>query len=447
MRGNTSDWLSAQVAVLGSVLLDETCAGKVVARTGPEDYSESYRPIYAAIRAKYAAGETIDPVTLRHALGEGTGDLLMQIMAVTPTAANCDEYIAMMLEQSRLLRLEEIGRQLTEAGGMEEARLLLDQANALSVEREKVRVVTMTDALHDFWDRQSQPKPEYLKWGIPQLDELLYVERGDFVVLGGYASAGKTALALSMAFHQAKTRRVGFYSFETTDRKLFDRLIATITKLDFKRIKGHALSEDNLDVLAMHTSDITSNHLELIPANGMTVSDIKATAQSRRHEVIYIDYLQLITPTNPRESSYEQVTKISMDLHSLAQRTGLTVVALSQLSRPEKSGKGETSGEKAPGMHSLRQSGQIEQDADAILLVYKEDPTMADSRRVLKVAKNKEGQSGVALMLNFDGATQTFRPDRNDPARWKRETPRKDQISIRELASGTPVPFEKEGHT
>lgn len=95
-------------------------------------------------------------------------------------------------------------------------------------------------------------------------------------------------------------------------------------------------------------------------------------------------------------------------------------------------------------MSDLRDSGQIEQDGDVIMLIYREEPNLPNSRRALKVAKNKEGESGGIIMLKFDGATQTFRPDRNDPGEWKakQET---DQVSLRELDQGTPVPFEEDG--
>lgn len=437
MSANAEDWLSAQVSVIGSVLLNgEKWAGEVVSRTSPEDYSETYLPIFQTIRAKYAAGETIDPVTVKAALGGEWGELLMQIMQVTPTDANCGEYIALMLEQSRLRRLEEIGRRLQEAGTMEQARELIDQANAMTVRREKVRVLTMKDALSDFFERQQKQGREYLTWGVAALDERLYVESGDFVVLGGYPSDGKTALALSMAFHQGTKKRVGFFSFETNDRKLFDRLIPTLTRVDFGKVKKHAMEEDDWEAVALKSTGITSNQLELIPANGMTVSDIKALSQSRRYEIIYIDYLQLIRPADPRRSSFDQVTQISMDLHSLAQNTGIHVVALSQLSRPEK--QGPKSATKAPGMHSLRQSGQIEQDADVIMFIYREDPAATKSRRVLKVAKNKEGESGGLILMNFDGATQTFSVAHNDQSRWK---PQREQIHMSELPDDTKVPF------
>ena len=102
----------------------------------------------------------------------------------------------------------------------------------------------------------------------------------------------------------------------------------------------------------------------------------------------------------------EQVTQISKDLHVMAQTTGITVCALSQLSRPQKGGENE----KAPGLHSLRQSGQIEQDADGVLLLYKEEPNNPRSRRCLKIAKNKDGEAGGIVYLVFDGAHQRFKP-------------------------------------
>lgn len=408
------DWLSAQVAVLGSVLLDESCAPQVVARTAPEDYTDAYRPIFLVIRAKLAAGERIDPVEVRHALGEGSGGLLTRIMEVTPTAANCGEYIDLMVEQSHVRQLNVLGAELAEARDMETARKLLDRANALTVHRERVRTVTMADALRAFYDRQTRPAPDYLKWGIPELDQRLYVEPGDYVVLGGYSSDGKTALALSMAFQQGQTRRVGFFSFETRDHKLFDRLVPTVARIDFGRVKRHNLDANDWETLSAHTQVITSNHLELIQANGMTVADIQAVAQSRRLEVVYVDYLQLITPDDSRQSQFDQVTQISMTLHNLSQRTGITVVALSQLSRPESTkGPDKKQVNKAPTMHSLRQSGQIEQDADAILLVYRENPNDKKSRRIIKVAKNKEGEAGGVITMAFDGAHQRFAVDKS----------------------------------
>ena len=427
--------VEAEQAVLGSMLIDSRCVPDVVERLKPDDfYMRQNREIYEVLYAMFSRFETIDPVTVRAALGPEAGELLMQIMQVTPTAANCAEYLDLMLEQHRLLRLREVGEQLATATTPEAA---------LTVKREKVRVVSMDEALRGFFERQQAPKADYLRWGIDALDERLYCEGGDFVILGGYPSDGKTALALSMAYQQGKTRRVGFFSYETKDAKLFDRLIPTLTHIDFGRVKKHTLTDGDWDTVARRQREISANHLELIPANGMTVADLRSLVQSRRYEILYIDYLQLVRPSDPRRSSFEQVTQISMDLHTLAQGTGTTVVALSQLSRPEKQGKEART--KAPGMHSLRQSGQIEQDADIIMFVYREEPNLPRSRRCLKVAKNKEGEAGGVIMLAFDGGTQTFRVDRNDPSLW-RAAPAKvpePQMTLQELSPAEPVPFEK----
>ena len=159
------------------------------------------------------------------------------------------------------------------------------------------------------------------------------------------------------------------------------------------------------NILEYRSSAMVGRKLEVIQAGGLSVVDMQALALARRYEIIYIDYLQLIAPDDRRRSDVEQVTQISKDLHVMAQTTGITVCALSQLSRPQKGGENE----KAPGLHSLRQSGQIEQDADGVLLLYKEEPNNPRSRRCLKIAKNKDGEAGGIVYLVFDGAHQRFK--------------------------------------
>lgn len=436
MTRKSEAWLEAQIAVLGSVIRDPGAwAAQVVARTRPEDFCDAYRPVYDVIRAKFTAGEPIDQLTVRAGMDAEYSELVRQMVDVTPTAANCGEWLEQMLEAGRLIKLAEIGEALQTATDAEDAARLLDEANRLSVRREKAQVVTLSEALSGFYSRQQAEPVKYLTWGMNALDSRLYVEQGDMVILGGYPSDGKTALALAMAYTQGVEHRVGFYSLETKTSKLFDRLVPTLTSVDFGRVKRQGLTDGDWETLAGKSKQIQQNRLELVQAAGMSVADIKALAQSRRQEIIYIDYLQLIKPADPRRPAFEQVTQISMDLHSLAQSTGITVVALSQLSRPEKEG----SKPKAPGMSALRQSGQIEQDADVIMLLYREDPTARQSKRLLKVAKNKEGEAGGILRLDFDGATQTFRPDRNDPAVWRAP---QQQPQIRELPNEE-VPWDR----
>ena len=166
----------------------------------------------------------------------------------------------------------------------------------------------------------------------------------------------------------------------------------------------------------------------MVEAAGYTVDQIFRTAVARRHQVIYIDYLQLAE--GPGKSPYEIVTNISKRIHQLSQIHKILVVALSQLSRS--SDKGEE-----PGMADLRESGQIEQDADAILMIYYQDAKKKNGPRYLKVAKNKEGELG-RLSLDWNGSTQTFTP------MTTREAPPAPKTRLRDLPKETPVPAELE---
>ena len=148
---------------------------------------------------------------------------------------------------------------------------------------------------------------------------------------------------------------------------------------------------------------LSNLQLDFIDAGGMTVRDIQALSLSRKYQVIFVDYLQLIAG-NSKQSRYDQVTSISQELHTLGRAHGITVISLAQLKRPDKE-KGKP---VPPSMADFRESGQIEQDADIALLVYPSDPRNYRSDRVLYVAKNKEGTHD-RYELEFDGATQTMR--------------------------------------
>ena len=394
--------------MLGSVLIDQRVAGTVIHQLGEGDFTGEFRSIFRAIRDKFLAGDPVDAATVCAALGPEYGRTLVDIMDATPTAANVEAYIGITREKAQIIRLQECGLALAGCQDMETAMQVLDKANRAAAGRQSVQVMTMAQGLEDFYRRQQQ-KAEIIPWGIGPLDNTLRSEPGDFVVIGGYPSAGKTALSVQLAWAQAKDRRIGYFSLETKPEKLIDRTVAMVTGVDFGRIKSHALTEDDWMACASHVVQIKERNLEIIKAGGLSVADIQALSLAGRYDMIYIDYLQLIRPDNNRRTEYEQVTEISMALHTMAQTTGITVVALSQLSRPEKSGQKE----KAPGLHSLRQSGQIEQDADGVLLLYKEEPNIPNSRRCLKVAKNKEGAAGGILYLTFHGATQTFELQEN----------------------------------
>lgn len=405
------DKLSAQVAVLGSLLIEPKLVGEAMTKIRDEDFlTPKYRMVWQAIRALFLGGKPIDAALVRNQLGgrpeDGWTQLLLELMELTPTAANIWTYVSMMKEQARRTRAAELGALIQVHSSDEQLQEYIAQLHALMVDRRGVKRMDMSQMILNFSDRHSGEPVKYMTWGLPKVDAGTYVELGDMVVLGGYPSAGKTALAVSMAYHQAQRFRVGFYSLETNCYKLADRLVSNFVGIEMSAIKGNKITEDEWQRMADQSDRIRARQLEIVEASGMTVDDIQSDALANRYEIVYVDYLQLIEPESRRMNRTEQVSGISRGLQQFAHEHGRMVVALSQLSRPEQSSKNEL---VEPTMSDLRESGQIEQDADAIMLLFLEKPSEPDeSRRVLKVAKNKEGIRG-RFYLVFDGQYQRFR--------------------------------------
>lgn len=430
-------YLDAQRGAIGSLLIDAPAvAGIIFHKTREDDYTGPLRSVYQVCRDMYLEGKPIDAMTVRHRMGPEYTQFLYELMQNTPTAANAEIYADLTVERSKMSKLAELGFPV--CVNFDEAKELLSKANRIMGDRPSVRVMTAEEGLHDFYDRQSEPA-KLIPWGLPKIDSTFRTEFGDFIVLGGYPSAGKTAFSLQLAWEQAKDLRVGYFSLETKPEKIIDRTVAAVCGVDFGRIKSHSLTQEDWSECAIKSTAFTKRKLEIIQAGGMSVVDIQSLALSGRYEIIYIDYLQLIAPQDRRRSDVEQVTQISKDLHTMAQTTGITVCALSQLSRPPKSGDQE----KSPGLHSLRQSGQIEQDADGVMLLYKDEPKNPRSLRVLKIAKNKEGEAGGITYLAFDGAHQRFKESLTQPNNPKPKTePEYQQTTFEELpGSDSELPF------
>ena len=420
---------NAQARVLGPMLVEPSVVGEVLLAVSDSEFTEGrYRLIYQAIRKLYNDGKPVDGLTVNDALGGNYNELLAEIINQTVTATNVMEYVAILKRSALQMHLAELGGKLAEAGDLDASLALVDAINALNCGKSGVRITTLQQAYTEFLDRHADGnEAPYLRWGISALDEKVHVEAGDLVVLGGYPSAGKTALALQFARYIAKDHRVGYFYLENNDKKLFDRVVSATTMVPFTRIKTHKLGEDDFRAIIGMQEQLTTPQLEFVCASGMTVSDIRSIALAKHYDLLVVDYLQKIRGDRSRRnmSDFERVTQISSDLQELGQQTGIHVLALSQLSRPEKK-NGKT---PAPTMASLRQSGQIEQDADVIMLVYAED----DSRprlRTLKLAKNKEGQANIAMRMVFEGDTQTCSriEPQEPPATHQRQKPRQQSF-------------------
>lgn len=412
-----SKLLNAQVSLLGSICFEPEIVGEVMLRVAPEHFTTPiYRHIFEAIARLWANQEPIDVLTIDHALGGDYHETLSEIMMNTVTSAHWEKYVAIVVEESRLYQLQQLGSRLREAETLDDARAAAEQINRLMVERPSTKVVTLAQGLKEFLEQQESKEPvKYIPWGIPKLDEALTIEPGDFVILGGEPSSGKTALAIQFANTMAaQGYRVGVFSLETSDRKVFARWVAQTAGVPLKRIKRKTLTDSDLGEIVKLGRVVGRRQIDVIPAAYFTVADIQAIALSRRYDVMIIDYIQIIrAPGVPR---YEAVTEISIALHTMAQVTGITVVGLSQLSRPEKGVK-----RREAKMSDLRESGQLEQDADAIMIVQ----GRGAGERVLSLVKNKEGDCGK-IALTFDADRVRFLPaHRSDPDDDEDDEPRR----------------------
>lgn len=429
-------WLYAQQSILGSVLISPECAGKIVFGVSGSDFVSTYRTIYEAIRDLYTTGKAVDPVTVLDRIGGGDEyrKLLAELMEVTPTAANIDTYIGICRERSRVQQYHQVGAALIEASTASQAAEIITSANAVSVGK-GMESWTMAQAMEDFFRRYNR-KVEYLRWYLPQLNTQLSLEFGDFCLLGGRPSSGKSAFALEAAVYWGVVcgYRVGFYSHETSREKLTNRMIAACARVPLDGVKHSTLTDKQMQDVCRVSSRISEAPVDLISCSGKTVAEMQAFALARRHQIIIVDYLQIVS--SPGKDEYSQVSATSKSLHVMCQSLGIFCLALCQLSR--------TRGAR-PALEDLRSSGQLEQDADAVMFLHK--PDGKDDVREFIIAKNKEGVCRTTK-LHFDGAAQHFsyigpgeRPIKGYDYREKPGYLAPGQ-QLEQLPMDTPVPFD-----
>lgn len=401
MSLNSQDWLAAQHGVLGSALIEPKLVPEILSQTSAEDYSGSSLAVYQAIRFLFSRGMPVDVISVRDKLGDSYTKYIMQLMEITPTAANYQHYIDLCRKQSRIYRLKEIGGLMADACDMDEMEKLLEQAISVNAKNHGIQCVSAHQALLNFVERHSEgTPPDFFSWPIPELDKELFIEHGDFVLIGGRPSAGKTAFALQTAWHLSQTKNVGFFSLETGERKLTDRQVAAVSGVPLDSIKQNALNQQHWNSIISLDSVFKSHQLDIITQSDITLSELQAFAKAKAYDAIFIDYLQILRV--PGVSRYETVTEISLSMHRFAQASGIAVYGLVQLNR------GNSEHKKAePDMASIKESGQLEQDADVVLMLHLDKPEDPASPRVLRAVKNKEGER-FRLYLKFDGKHQKF---------------------------------------
>jgi len=406
------DCIIAEQAVIGDILAkpDIVMPEAIMCLTGKDFLSDDFSIAFQACTNLFRRKETIDAVTVSReasALAEKDYRAILftaHQMAVSPSGYK--EHIRLVSDNAKLNRAADIAVELMELvrirSGVSDCAEKAGEILRCFQDNIQKQEVWAGDGFVEFMNRKNNPV-SYIETGFHWVDINSCISPGDYVVVGGRPSSGKTALTLQMALRMAEHRVVAYFSLETSVDKVFDRLVACKTGTPLENVKlCENMNVDDWARIGGYGNAFFDLDLCVVPAAGWTVEQIRAKTIQVGAQVIFIDYLGLIR--SRASSIYEKVTQISVDLHTMAQSLGVTVIALAQLNRE---------GKNEPDMTSLRDSGQIEQDADILLLLdyhdgkMKESKGQTDLKRKLILAKNKDGMTGGTDMI-LNGPTQRF---------------------------------------
>ncbi|MCI8474189.1 MAG: replicative DNA helicase [Oscillospiraceae bacterium] len=413
----------AEQAVLGSILIDERCIPKVIEKLRPEDfYLRQNREIFEAVCSMFNFSEPIDPVTLQEKMKQNgsydeatTYDYIRQLMLVTLTAANVEEYISIVRDKSLLRRVADTAGGITDlvregsATGADtltaaEQRIYeirkSEESGNQGLEPISKVVMSVYDRLQELAANDSAVPG--LPTGFPDVDNAISgLNPSDLILLAARPGMGKTSMALNMLLHTGKFsgKSVAFFSLEMSREQLAMRLISNESFVELKRLITGRLNQDDWDKVAAASASLSQTKI-LIDDNPMlSVADMNAKCRLVKDlGLVVIDYLQLMTsaggPAKYGENRQQIVSDISRSLKIMAKDLKVPVLCLSQLSRAN-----ESRSDKRPMLSDLRESGAIEQDADIVMFLYREgyyDPDTED-RNLAEciIAKNRHGETGT----------------------------------------------------
>ena len=398
-------WKRAQESVIGALLIDpDYSAGLIFQSAKPSHFGETeLRHVFEAARELWNENRKLDAVTILDKAGSEYEQLLRDCMINTPTSRNLPAWLEICQDSARLTAMQAEALAIVNADRADDAAAAWERMGTMLQDADQGEDLSLGELIGDYCDRMQDKRPvRYLNWGIESLDRDLYVSGGQFGVIAADSSVGKTALALQFAYHMAADgHRVGFFSLETPKENLEDRLLAQyqVAGIPLPSTKRKKLTDE--DLRAAGEAGMRSDQIYLrILRNYETLERIRAKTIQRRFDVIFIDYVQLIDA--PGRERWDIVTNISMGLHRMAQQLGITVIGLSQITPAVK-------GQKAPTKDDLRESRQLKQDADFILLLYPDtEEGVPPTARVLEIAKNKDGRC-ARLRMDFEPEHMTFK--------------------------------------
>ena len=410
----------AEQAVLGSMLIDARCIPAVIEKLRPDDfYLKQDRDIYETIYSMFSLSETIDPVTvldkmrLNGVFDENTSrSYILQLMEITPTAANVKEYVRIVKDKALLRRIAETAGELTtlvQEGG-ETGQAVLDLAEqriyAIRQGRAAQGLEPLAQILVDVFDRlqelaMSDSDIPGMATGFGDLDRTLTgFHGGELILLAARPGMGKTSFALNVLLQVGKFsgKTAVFFSLEMSREQLAMRLISNEAFVDNKKLVTGRLNDEDWDKVAMAAAALGRAKILIDDNPSLSVADMNA--KCRRVDnlgLVVIDYLQLMQSAGGKqrysgENRQQVVSDISRALKIMAKELNVPVVCLSQLSRGPESRQ-----DKRPMLSDLRESGAIEQDADIVMFLYRDDYYNEDSENhnlaECIIAKNRHGET------------------------------------------------------
>ena len=412
--------LEAEKSTLGSMLLDKDAIASAIEHLSPEDfYWQAHSSIFNAIRELFDKSEPVDLVTINEKLREeekleevGGASYITSLVNSVPTAANIEHYAKIVEEKAMLRRLIKVSSKISKLGYQEEKEVneLIDQAESLIFEISQDRRIqgfsSVKNILMDTFDRleklqEQDSEVTGVPTGFRDLDKMTSgFQESDLIIIAARPSMGKTALALNIGQYVAVEEDipVAIFSLEMAKNQLVQRLLCSDAQVDSHRLRTGNLKDRDWQRLSQSAGRLGESDLFIDDTPGLTAMEMRAKARRIKAEhglgLILIDYLQLMQTTGGSESRQQEVSQLSRSLKGLARELDVPVVSLSQLSRAV-----EQRNDKRPRLSDLRASGSIEQDADVVAFIYRDEYYNPDTE--------KEGITEVIIGKQRNGPVGT----------------------------------------
>ncbi len=426
--------IEAEMALLGSIMLRPEAIHEIIdtIQVGAF-YSERHRMIYETMLELFKKSTPIDLLSLSSRLKEknlldqaGGNSYLTELVHVVPSSANIKHYADIVHKKRMMRNLIDASEFICQLGFEEAQELeeILDQAEKRMYDVTNVsgahKFIELKDTLVEAWERldrlhNSKDEMRGVPSGFPELDNLLSgFQKSDLIILAARPSVGKTSLALDIARQAAINHNVpvGIFSLEMSSQQLVDRMLSAQASVDAWKLRtGKLTSEDDFASIRQSLDKLATAPIFIDDQPGNNILKMRSVARRLKREkglgMIVVDYLQLMVPTGSRasDSLVQQVTEISRSLKNLARELDVPVLALSQLSRAVEQRGGR------PRLSDLRDSGSIEQDADVVMFIHREDKYKEQSERTnvaeILVEKHRNGPTGK-VELFFNDKKSTF---------------------------------------